>query len=367
MKKTLSILGIRGIPAAHGGFETFAEQLSLYLVERGWSVNVYCQENADFHQTDTSEWRGVKRIHIPTPGSGAVATIIFDWLSTRHAARQEGLVLTLGYNTALFSALYRFHGKANIMNMDGIEWKREKWNVAEKIWLYLNERVGCLLANHLVADHPEIQRHLATRINTNKITMIPYGARKVNDGDPKLLEPYNLVPKKYAMIVARAEPENNIYEIVRAFSNKKRDCNLLVLGQYIDTNSYHRLVLETASDEVLFPGAVYDSKTVDALRYHSLLYIHGHSVGGTNPSLVEALGSGQAILAHDNIYNRWVAGDGSRYFSSVENCEEALDDLLRHPEILKNMSLFSRQRFEEEFTWDKVLKQYESLLSRFLN
>ncbi len=156
--KQLIITGIRGVPAAHGGFETFAENLAVYLVKYGWKVTVYCQESYnDFQQVSETEWQGVRRIHIPVKGQGAKATIIFDYLSLKHAAKEPGLVLTLGYNTALFNLRLRLSGKKNLINMDGIEWKRDKWKWYEKAWLYFNERAGCLIGNHLIADHPEIK------------------------------------------------------------------------------------------------------------------------------------------------------------------------------------------------------------------
>lgn len=184
MTKQLIITGIRGVPASHGGFETFAENLSLYLQKRGWQVVVYCQEFIlDSHEIYESNWNGVRRIHIPVKGGGAKSTIIFDYLSVKHSVSLNGMVLTLGYNTALFNILFRLYGKTNLINMDGIEWKRDKWKWYEKLWLYINERAGCLIGNHLIADHPEIEKHLLSRVKTDKTTMIPYGARQVLSSD----------------------------------------------------------------------------------------------------------------------------------------------------------------------------------------
>ncbi len=365
--KSLLILGIRGIPAAHGGFETFAEHLAVYLVNKGWSVVVYCQEESNFKGKTTSEWRGIQRIHIPVKSKGAAATIHFDLLSARHAARQDGLVLTLGYNTAIFSILYRLRGKKSLMNMDGIEWKREKWTWIEKSWLYFNERSGCRLANHLIADHPEIKKHLSTRVHSEKITMIPYGSIRVADAKVELLERFDIRPRQFLLVVARPEPENSILEIVQAFSYRKRKLTLVVLGDYSQDNLYQTKVLSAASNEVLFPGAIYEHDIINSLRYYSLLYIHGHTVGGTNPSLVEALGAGQAILAHDNPYNRWVAGDGAEYFSNKIQCENKLSELLSNRNRINEMSACSIARYKEGFSWEKILAQYHKLLRQWVS
>ncbi|MEW5838453.1 MAG: DUF1972 domain-containing protein [Pseudomonadota bacterium] len=361
--KKLIITGIRGIPAAHGGFETFAENLAVFLTRQGWSVDVYCQEQKNKHpDIFETEWCGVRRIHIPVKGEGAKATVIFDLLCAQHASKRSGLVLTLGYNTAIFNLLFRVRGLRNIINMDGIEWKRSKWRWHERFWLYLNERAGCLIGHHLIADHPEIAKHLTTRVNDSKISMIPYGARRVIQADNALISGFGLRPEKYALVIARPEPENSILEIVEAFSSKPRDIQLVVLGKYDTKNPYHAKVMRAASSEVKFVGAVYEHATLDALRFFSALYIHGHTVGGTNPSLIEALGAGQPVLAHDNPFNRWVAGHDAVFFNDAASCSLALDDLFSNPERLRHMSSRSRDRYDEAFTWDGILRQYEELL-----
>lgn len=363
---TLRILGIRGIPAAHGGFETFAEYLALYLRRKGWKVIVYCQENgagALWHD----EWNDIERIHVPVKQAGPLGTIVFDWKSIWHAARTDGLCLTLGYNTAVFCGLLRLRGINNIINMDGIEWSRAKWGRMAKMWFWLNDWAGCWLGNHLIADHPEIKNHLSTRVNPDKITTIAYGAEQVLHAPESSLEKWSLVSGKFLTLVARAEPENSILEVVQGFSMKPRGIKLLVLGNYDRNHSYQRQVLDAASDEVVFAGAIYEKPVVQALRFHSMAYVHGHQVGGTNPSLVEALGAGNAVIAHDNRFNHWVAGESARYFTDASSFSALLDDLLTNPELLTAMRSGSKSRFEQEFTWPYILSQYEATLARFIS
>ncbi len=364
-KRKLKILGIRGVPAAHGGFETFAEHLAIYLIKRGWDVTVYCQEVGTgpvFEDT----WNGVKRVRIPIATNGASGTIIFDWRSILLASREKETVLTLGYNTAIFSFIYRLAGLTNIINMDGVEWRREKWGMIAKLWFWLNDWAGCWLGNHLVADHPEILRHLSTRVSAEKITMIPYGADKVEMANSDLLSSFELIPGSYAILIARAEPENSILEVVQAWSRVHRGCKLVVLGKYEDGHAYQRAVKDAASAEVIFPGAVYEKSIVQALRFYSRFYVHGHRVGGTNPSLVESLGAANAVLAHNNKYNRWVAGDAGIYFDDVDSCEIAINKLLTDTDQVLAMQIASRSRHAEKFTWDKILSDYEQMLLKYI-
>ncbi|SEN57832.1 DUF1972 domain-containing protein [Nitrosomonas marina] len=361
-RKSIRILGTRGIPAQHGGFETFAEHLALYLTRKGWSVTVYCQEKGNGPVYE-DKWQDIKLVHFPISYKGAFGTISFDWKTTRHAARHRDGILTLGYNTAIFGIIYRVLGLKNIINMDGLEWQRKKWSYPARLWLYLNERAGCWIGDHLIADHPEIQKHLATRVHPDKITMIPYGAPSVNSASHELLATLKLHPQQYAIVIARPEPENSILEIVTAFSKRSRGIKLVVLGNFNKANpKYRSKVFAAASSEVQFPGAIYDQRMVKALRFYAYLYIHGHQVGGTNPSLVEALGAGMPILAHDNRYNRWVAGKNNYYFSDTHECAQSLDFILENKGLLQTLRQKNRMRHLTCFNWESILAQYEQLL-----
>ncbi|MFN5047456.1 DUF1972 domain-containing protein [Roseateles sp.] len=363
---TLRILGTRGVPAAHGGFETFAEHLALFLVQRGWRVIVYCQQEGSGPVFE-DRWEGVERVHIPVAGDGPKSTIVFDWKATLHAATHRDLCLTLGYNTAVFCALLRLKGVPNVINMDGIEWSRAKWGPVAKTWFWMNDWAGCWLGNHLVADHPEIKVHLSSRVRADKITTIAYGADRVSDVPADAVRALGLEPGRYLTLIARAEPENSILEVVQGFSRHPRGMQLAVLGNYNEaSNAYHRAVKAAASAEVRFLGAIYDKPVVQALRFHSAAYVHGHQVGGTNPSLVEALGAGNAVIAHDNRFNRWVAGPDARYFDGADGFSQVLDELVAQPQALQAMGAASRERWASAFTWDYILGQYEDLLKRWL-
>lgn len=364
MDKRLRILGIRGVPARHGGFETFAERLCHELVGKGWSVTVYCQVEG-WGSIYEDSWRGVRRVMIPVPGAGSISSILFDLASNLHAALEsDDLCLTLGYNTALFCSILRLRGARNIINMDGVEWRRGKWGFLAKSWFYINERLGCWLGDDLVADHPEIDRHLRTRGVGAKLTMIPYGGEVPQAPSVEFLRRWGLEPYRYFTLIARPEPENSILEMVSAFSARHRGCKLVVLGDYSGSGDYCQRVRAAASDEVLFVGPVYDAEPVGALRTFCLAYLHGHQVGGTNPSLVEALACGNPVIAHDNKYNRWVAGPTALFFSSVEECSECIGRFIGEETVRRVSGAGSYSRFIASFQWPEILWRYQRLFHR---
>lgn len=364
MSKKLCILGIRGVPAAHGGFETFAARLAPYMVQKGWDVTVYCQHEGN-SETYEDDWNGVTRVNIFVANDSAANTLVFDWKSILHASKnKDTLALTLGYNSAILSAYLPLRGIKNVINMDGIEWKRSKWSPLVRVWFWLNEHIGSRSGTHLVADHPEIKSHLVRSVKDDKVTVIPYGGDDldISTSDINLISHLDIESKQYCVIIARPEPENSLLEIVQSFSTKPRGIKLVILGSLEESNEYHKRVLDAASDEVTFPGAIYDINIVTALRAHALFYLHGHTVGGTNPSLVEAMGAKNAVIAHDNKFNRWVVGDGAVYFNDQTSCEQAIEQLINSPEVVKELQHSCTERFNAEFTWDHILGQYESLL-----
>jgi glycosyltransferase involved in cell wall biosynthesis len=357
----ISIAGTRGIPASHGGFETFAQDLALYLVGRGHDVTVYCQ-NETGTEIQEDDWRGIHRVLIPARDN-PWGTIWFDWATVRHASHQSGIVLTLGFNTGIFNYFYRFRNRPSAMNMDGIEWKREKWSFPQKAWLWLNEWAGAHASNRLIADHPEIAKHLERHSASSKITMIPYGADAITSAPVEPIQRFGLESREYYLVIARPEPENSLLEIVHGYSLSNSKAPLVVLGKYApEILRYHCAVIEAAGPNVKFLGAIYDRETVRALRFHAKAYFHGHRAGGTNPSLVESLAAGNPVIAHDNCFTRWVAGKGARYFSSEEDVMSILNSLESNPAPLVEMAEASRLRHREDFTQEKVLPVYERLL-----
>lgn len=359
----VNILGTRGIPAAHGGFETFAARLAPYLRDKGHRVLVYCQD--DEHPgapVREDEWEGIGRVHLAPRRRGAAGTVEFDFACTRNVAKRPGVDLVLGYNTAVFNILQRLRRRPLVMNMDGIEWKRAKWGLAAKTWFFLNELAGANLCNIAIADHPEIARHVAQRCFKQPV-MIPYGSDIIGSADLSSIEQLGLRDSGYFVSIARIEPENSILELVEAFSaTALAEQKCVVLGTLDPANRYHQRVREAAGANVLFPGAIYDATKVRALRFFATAYLHGHQVGGTNPSLVEALGAGRPVLAHDNRFNRWTAGEGQLFFSTREEAAAAMVKLAGDAALRERAGAAALQRHRAAFSWDAILGRYEEVL-----
>ncbi|MBN9456497.1 MAG: DUF1972 domain-containing protein [Bosea sp.] len=358
---SLLILGTRGIPAAHGGFETFAEKLALFLAGRGWRVGVYCQEEvpAVTRRFRSETWRGIELIHTQVASSGPRATLEFDWHCVRDAARRQAVSLVLGYNGAVFLPYLRLAGRKILTNMDGIEWRRPKWSLPVRGWFWANEWIAAWSSNRLVADHPVIGDHLATRRPRSATAVIPYGGEPVESAPEAPLAALGLDSGRYLVSIARIEPDNSILSLVESFSRKPRGRKLVVLGTFSEANAYHRQVKSAAGPEVIMPGAIYDAEIVQALRFHARGYMHGHTVGGTNPSLVEALWAGNPVIAHDNPYNRWTAGAAGLFFNDDSSCEAAIESLLGDDGLAARLKAAALARAQKAFTWQTVLEAYE--------
>ena len=362
---TVRILGTHGIPAAYGGFETAAENVALFLRDQGWRVIVYCQMPGT-GPTTTDVWNGIERVLIHEHRDGWLGTASFDLASIRHASRHRDVCLTFGYNTAVLNIVQRLKGIPNIINMDGIEWSRARWGRGRQTILWINERIACWVGNRLIADHPVIEQYLATRARRSKLVTITYGAHAVEQAETGPVTSRGLEPGRYLTLICRPIPENSILELVTAFSREPRGHQLAVFGNYDAQDPYTRAVRVVASDEVIFVGPIYEPVDVAALRFHCIGYLHGHTVGGTNPSLVEAMASGNAVIAHDNAYNRWVAGDCALYFTSVDDAAEHISSLLSSSSLRQELSTASRQRHRQEFTWEHVAGQYEDVLTPYI-
>jgi glycosyltransferase involved in cell wall biosynthesis len=361
---TLLVLGTRGIPASHGGFETFAQQLALYLNDHGWTSKVYCQASKSTIGTKLLEdsWNGIQRVLIPSRDLGSIGSIMYDLRCVLDASRRTGVILLLGYNTAIFSVVLWALRREVIINMDGLEWKRPKWSRMARAWLWANERIAAKIGRTLVADHPEIKNHLTRTTCQSKVIMIPYGAPVIEEASTQPLATLNLESGDYYLSIARIEPENSQLEIIKAFSQEKRDKLLVILGTLSMDNPYHRAIRAAAGESVRFIGAIYDKTILASLRYHAAAYFHGHTVGGTNPSLVEALGAGCPIVAHDNEFNRWTAGPDQLFFRTEQDFAEILRSMAKHPELLEQMRHRARQRHRAAFQLEAVLGQYRQLL-----
>ena len=280
------------MPANHGGFETFAERYALFLAERGWRVSVYCQEDVETvsERVRTDVWRGITRIFIQTARKGGLGALDFDWKCVRDALKRPGVCLVLGYNGAAFLPVLEARRPQGV-HQHGRHRVEAAEMAAAGAGMVLCQRMDRRL--DLAAPRRRPSRHRRASGDAagraRRRWSSPMAAIPSQTAPTEPLAALGLKPGRYLVSIARIEPDNNILTLVKAFSAARRGAKLVVLGKFEDGNAYHAKVRAAASDEVVFPGAIYDPAIVRALRFHARAYLHGHTVGGTNPSLVEAL------------------------------------------------------------------------------
>ena len=325
-KLKIAILGCQGIPAKFGGFETFAEQLATRLAQQNFSVTVFCEAEDD---NSLSTYKGVSLNYVKTPKITALRSIWFDTVCIIKCLREYDIIYMLGYSVAFAFFLPVIFGDKLLVNMDGLEWKRTKWSRFAKIYLRAMEYLAAKWATILVADAEGIADYFKKRYgNPDKIVMIPYGADIIKTPPkPERLTPYGLEAGNYYLVVCRLEPENHVLEIIRGFSNTASKRKLVIIGDYQAATPYTKSLTRQEDERVLFLGSIYDQEQLTALRFYCHAYLHGHSVGGTNPSLLEAMACSNFVVAHDNVFNREVTENQGWYFANSVELQQLLEKL----------------------------------------
>lgn len=357
----IAILGTRGIPARYGGFETFAEELSTRLAANGFEVTVFCQRSNSNH---APEYKGVKLRYVRDYRVGSLSTVIFDFKCFVNSIRGYDLIYMLGYGAGIFMWLPRLFKKHVWVNMDGIEWKRSKWPWHGRLYLRINEWFAVKSASLIIADAEAIADYLRTKYGKHiNCHTIPYGAEVVDTPpDINLIKAYGLKPFEYYLVVCRLEPENHVKEILEGFGLSGSQRSLVVIGDHEKGTPYVRELLKMDDKGIRFVGTVYDRELLKAIRYYSFAYFHGHSAGGTNPSLLEALGCGNMVIAHDNPFNREVAGEKSIYFSDSKGVARAVDELEQGDFDIESARMFAQSIIRERYTWEKITDEYNKLI-----
>ncbi|MEZ5975092.1 MAG: DUF1972 domain-containing protein [Planctomycetota bacterium] len=361
----LAILGSRGIPARYGGFETFAQEIALRLSEQGVETTVFCEALAGGRPV---RYGKVRLEYARAPFGGPPARILYDLFCLWRARSRYDVVYMLGYGSAFLCWIPRLFGTKVWINMDGIEWQRSKWGGFARWWLKSMEGIACRVANRLIFDNGALGHSVAQRRrNLPPQSVLAYGAPVVaTPPDVGRLRTMGLEPGRYLLTVGRFEPENHLLEIVRAAAAREGGAPLIVVTSTAERTPWQREVLTHAGRLVRFVGPVYDQEVLRALRYHCLAYLHGHSVGGTNPTLLESMGCGNLILAHDNPFNREVLGEMGRFFADEADLSDKLWDVERMGERQRRLiGDGARDRVINLYTWDHVAHGYLELLSAF--
>jgi glycosyltransferase involved in cell wall biosynthesis len=356
-KLAIGIIGTRGIPNQYGGYEAAVQELAPRLTAKGHQVVVYCSPHQSYQK---NEWNGVKLNfqYNPEDKIGTAGQFIYDLKCNMDARkRQYDVIIHMGYTSdSVWYWLWNKKSK-HITNMDGMEWRRSKYTPKVQAFLKKAEKWAALHSDLLIADSEGVMQYLQEKYPT-PIHYIAYGAEIPQQFDDALLKPYHLVPNEYDLLIARMEPENNLEMAIEAKIKSESKIPLVIFG---NQNAYGQYLIEHYKNEriIRFYPANYQSEVVNALRYFSRFYIHGHSVGGTNPSLLEAMAAQCHILAHGNVFNKGVLKDGGAYFTSVDQ----LSNLFTHKKAtLFNESQIEKniQRIKNNYHWDLICEKYEA-------
>ena len=391
----LAILGTRGVPPRYGGFETFAAELGRRLVQRGHEVSVYCREplirpSATFSPTSGEKaleiprpakrgegprsggegqrdtWEGIQRIVLPAARHKDFETVTHASLSALDATlRDFDAVLVCNAANAFVLPILAAARIPAAINVDGIERKRRKWNLAGKAVYTIGESLSVVFARAIIADAEVIADYYHTRFGIDPV-MIPYGSEMPDEAGTDVLERLGVEPQHYLLYVSRFEPENNPLEVVASYAKIADAPPLLMVGEGKYAPEIANALRQRSGDRVIVPGAIYgaDYRT---LQRHALVYIQATEVGGTHPALIEAMGSGGCVLANDTPENREVGGDTVGYFRfrPMETLSGTLREWLQNPEKREAMRPRARIRAAERYNWERVTDAYERLFRDF--
>lgn len=357
----LAILGTRGIPANYGGFETFAEELGARLADRGHEVTVYCRDH--YVPRGSRQHRGVHLVVLPTVRHKYLDTLVHTFLSMCHAlTKGYASVVVCNAANALFCAPLRAVGVRVLLNVDGIERKRRKWNALGRGWYRLSERLATWCPTEVVTDAEVIREYYDVRYGCPS-TFIPYGCRVGRDAGRATLDRFGLEPDRYLLYVSRLEPENNAHVVIRAYEDSGVTLPLVVVGDAPYAREYIESLKRLAGPRVLFTGAVYGDGYRE-LQCHALAYVQATEVGGTHPALIEAMGFGNCILVNDVPEHREVVGTAGLYFSAAEPASLAVRfrEVTADASTVTDLRLRATARARERYSWDAVTDSYEALL-----
>ena len=359
---TIAMIGTRGVPASYGGFETAVEEVGRRLVDAGQRVVVYSRGEKD---PKTSQ--GMERVWLPAVRRKQLETLSHTALSVAHAVTRVRPDVAFVFNAANapFLPALRASRVPFAVHVDGLEWKRGKWGPNGQRYYRWAEGMSARWADALIADAPGIADYYRDEFDV-PTELIRYGAKIIEDAPAGGVEALDLRPGGYHLVVARFEPENHVLEIVEGYRRSAAQMPLVVVGSAPYAEEYTQRVEAAAAgdDRIRLLGGVYDQDLLDALYHHAATYLHGHSVGGTNPSLLRAIGAGTYVIAFDVGFNTEVVGDNGAFFASSDDVARAVEEAERDPARLAAAGDALRRDAAKRFDWDEVAAGYLDLARR---
>jgi glycosyltransferase involved in cell wall biosynthesis len=362
----IAIFGSRGIPHTYGGAEAFLEELAPRLAARGHEVIVYCRRSLFNERRST--YRGVRMIYLPSVETKVLGTpthtlvCMLDMLF-----RKIDVVLVLNIVNGFHCVIPRLFGKHIAINVDGMDWKRDKWGPIAKKYFYWNAKcIGKICPKGVVTDAYEMRRIYLEEFGTPS-ACIAYGANIENSTNPEVLGQYGLEPLQYYLIASRLVPENNADVIIQAFERVNTRRILAIAGSANYRSDFTDRIKQTKDPRVRFLGHVSNSQHVKELHCNAYAYLHGHSMGGTNPSLLKALGYGNCVVALRTPFNLEVMGDYGVFFDrDVGDLAGKIQHLESRPEVVAECRRRAPERIRQAYTWEKITDQYEELFRQLV-
>ena len=356
----IALIGTRGVPARYGGFETCVEEVGRRLAKDGHEVVVYCRHSPDDVKPLPVEYEGMTLVHLPSLRKKALETLSHTALSVLHLlAHPVDAAIVFNSANSVFLPLIRARGIPVATHVDGLEWKRTKWQGAGRAYYRLAEAMAVRWSDALIADAQGIADYYADEFGA-QTEQIAYGAPILANDRHDKLDETGLEPSGYHLVVARFEPENHVHLIIEGYRRSNARCPLVVVGSAPYADAYTERLHSLGDDRVRFMGGVWDQDLLDQLYANSLTYLHGHSVGGTNPSLLRAMGAGAATVAFDVNFNREVLLDTGRYFSSADGVRDEIELAEANPDVTASRGQRSQQG-AYRYDWDDVSRRYEVL------
>ena len=356
----VGIIGTRGIPANYGGFETFAEQLAIRLVEKGYEVTVYGRSNNVKYNGKT--YNGVNLVILPTIKHKYLDTVFNTFLSVWHASfKKYDVILVCNSINSIFTIIPRIFGKKIALNVDGLEWKRKKWKKIGKIAYRLSEYLATIFADEIVTDARVIKIYYKKKFGKES-TFIPYGGRLDNITTNDILATFKLKVREYILYVSRLEPENNAHIVIKAFENVKTDMKLVIVGDAPYNSDYIKNLKKTSDSRIIFTGYIFGDAYKE-LQANAYLYIQATEVGGTHPALLEAMGFGNCVIANDVPEHREVLLDAGMYYeqNNYNSLSNKIQYLIENPIIVAQYGERAKNRIKQNYTWDRIAEQYDKL------
>jgi glycosyltransferase involved in cell wall biosynthesis len=362
------MFGLRGLRPDReiSGFETAFSEIAPRLVERGHSVTIYCRAGAHSRERRVASDSGVGLRYMPSPGGKNLSALTSTTFAVAHALLTQRFDVWLFVNVGMghHAAAARLSGRPVVMNVDGLDWHRAKWGPFARTYFRTAARSAVRWCTALITDAEAMQAFYAREFG-RETEMIAYGASIELSSQPHLIDQFEVEDGEYYLIVSRLIPENSLEVMLEGFRRSRSRRALVVVGNATYRDAFHRRLNDiAASDErIKLVGGVHDQAVIKELWCNCYAYLHGHSVGGTNPALLRAMGYGACVLARDTEFNREVLGDAGRYFTNDAWSVAALIDEMDRA-ALGELRARGPARIRERYTWDRIVDQYDALLQR---